>query len=144
MVTGRRAFQGDTKASTLAAVITKDPAASNAPIPYDLDKIINRCLRKQPERRFQHMDDVRVALEELKEDSDSGKLAAPATVTRTRPRSWIRLASVLSFLLVLAAALAWWLLRPTAGGAGPVAPAVDVRFRPVDRSRAIIRRKAPC
>jgi serine/threonine protein kinase/Tol biopolymer transport system component len=119
MVTGRRAFQGDTKASTLAAVITKDPAASSAPIPYDLEKIINRCLRKQPERRFQHMDDVRVALEELKEDSDSGKLAAPATVPRARPRSWIRLASILSFLLVLAVGLAWW-LWPTPAVQGPL------------------------
>ena len=120
MVTGRRAFQGDTKASTLAAVISKDPAASSAPLPYDLEKIISRCLRKQPERRFQHMDDVRVALEELKEDSDSGKLAAPATVTRARPQSWIRLASILSFLLVLAVGLAWWLLRPVPAVQGPL------------------------
>jgi len=120
MVTGRRAFQGDTKASTLAAVITRDPSASSAPIPYDLEKIVSRCLRKQPERRFQHMDDVRVALEELKEDSDSGKLAAPATVTRARPRSGIRLASILSFLLVLAVGLAWWLLRPTPALQGPL------------------------
>ena len=118
MVTGRRAFQGDTKASTLAAVITKDPAASSAPIPYDLEKIISRCLRKQPERRFQHMDDVRVALMELKEDSDSGRLAAPAKVTRARPRSWIWLASILSFLLVLAVGLAWWLLRLTPAAQG--------------------------
>jgi Tol biopolymer transport system component len=49
-------------------------------LPKEVERIISRCLRKEPSRRFQHMDDVKVELEELKEESDSGKLlAAPAT-----------------------------------------------------------------
>ena len=45
-------------------------------MPLELEKIITRCLRKDPERRAQHMGDVKLALEELKEDSESGKLSA--------------------------------------------------------------------
>jgi eukaryotic-like serine/threonine-protein kinase len=69
MTTGRRAFSGSTTISTLAAILNQEPrpATELAPqVPYELERIISRCLRKDPSRRFQHMDDVKVALEELK------------------------------------------------------------------------------
>jgi len=92
MVSGQRAFRGETQASTLAAVISREPAALGAEIPRDLKQVIARCLRKDPERRFQHMDDVKIALEELKEESDLGKLARDAS---SSPRtSWRKLALV--------------------------------------------------
>jgi serine/threonine protein kinase len=52
MVTGRRACQGDTKVSTLAAIINREPTPLGAEAPHDLGKILTRCLRKQPQRRF--------------------------------------------------------------------------------------------
>src|SRR5262245_16755918 len=82
MITGQKAFQGDSKLSTLAAIVKQEPKAVSRlvpDVPPDLEKIINRCLRKDPGRRFHHMEDLKVELEELKEHSDSGKLArAPA------------------------------------------------------------------
>jgi len=90
MVTGRRAFQGETRMSTLSAILHKEPAAVSeiaAGVPRDLEKIIARCLRKDPARRLQHMDDVKNLLDELKEESDSGKLLAeapPAAAARRR------------------------------------------------------------
>ena len=77
MVTGQRAFQGDSKMSTLAAVLNQEPkpiSKISRALPHDLEKIISRCLRKDPGRRFQHMVDVKVGLEDLKEESDSGRL----------------------------------------------------------------------
>ena len=41
------------------------------PTPRELARIVTRCLRKDPARRFQNMD-LKVALEELKEESDTG------------------------------------------------------------------------
>src|SRR5262249_46160103 len=76
MVTGRKAFQADSKLGTLAAIMKQEPKALSQlvpEIPLDLEKIIGRCLRKAPERRWQHMADLKVALEDLKEESDSGK-----------------------------------------------------------------------
>src|SRR5882724_11211895 len=81
MVTGQRAFRGDSKMSILAAILHEEPAPMSkliAGVPRDLEKIIARCLRKEPSRRFQHMDDLKVALEELKEESHGGSLIAPA------------------------------------------------------------------
>ena len=88
MVTGTRAFAGTSTADTLSAVIRAQPKAPSAiipAVPSDLEKLILRCLRKDPQRRFQHIDDVKIALQDIKEESDSGAGAsAPAARTRRR------------------------------------------------------------
>ena len=88
MVTGQRAFQGDTKMSTMTAILSKEPDPIEAAIPHDLQKAIARCLRKDPARRFQTMADLRVALQELKEDSDSGRLEISSPVAPRRRLWW--------------------------------------------------------
>ena len=55
----------------------------SAATPRELEKIVARCLRKDPERRFQDAADVRVALQEIKEESESGKLT---TASEAAPR----------------------------------------------------------
>ncbi len=74
MVTGRRPFGGGSTAEMLAALLKEQPQPPSeivADVPKELERIILRCLRKEPERRFQHMTDVKVELQELKEESDS-------------------------------------------------------------------------
>jgi serine/threonine protein kinase len=76
IVTGRRPFQGATKMSTILAILQKEPPPPGglAPnLPAELEKIILRCLRKDRDRRTQHIDDIKLALEELRDDSASGK-----------------------------------------------------------------------
>jgi len=83
MITGPRAFQGQTKVSTLSAILHQEPKPASEiadEAPHELQKIIARCLRKNPDRRFQHMADLKVALEELKEESESGSAVAPIAV----------------------------------------------------------------
>ena len=72
----RQAFTGDTGASILAAVLREEPPPLGRDIPRDLERVVVRCLQKDPARRFQHIDDVWAALQEVKEESDSGARAA--------------------------------------------------------------------
>jgi eukaryotic-like serine/threonine-protein kinase len=124
MATGRQAFRGDTKMSTLAAVLNKEPSALRevtVDAPRELERIVNRCLRKDPNRRFQNMSDVAVALGELKEESESGKLEtapAPARHVTVSPR----LALVALAVVAVAAGASWWLThsRAPASEGGPV------------------------
>src|SRR5262249_36216406 len=78
MVTGRRAFQGDTKIAILSAILHEEPTpisqiSKNAP--RELERIVARCLRKDPARRSQHIVDVKTVLEELREETESGPQA---------------------------------------------------------------------
>src|SRR6185503_15419098 len=75
MITGRRPFHGDTKISILAAILReepKPPASLVTAVPRELERIVLRCLRKDRTRRFQTMADLRVALEELLDELESG------------------------------------------------------------------------
>jgi len=116
MATGTRAFHGDSKLSTLSAVLRENPKPPSqvvSDVPRELDRIIARCLRKDPARRFQAMPDLKVALEELKEESDSGRaeIAAGSTgAPLAKPRPGLMLAAAAGTLLVMAAA-AWFFLR---------------------------------
>jgi serine/threonine protein kinase len=92
MVTGQRAFRGESKISTLAAVVEKDPppvSEISADTPPEVERLIARCLRKDVNRRSQHMADVKLALEELRDESASGKLARPPVVAEVGARRWL-------------------------------------------------------
>ena len=118
MATGRRAFEGSTTMSTIAAVLRDEPSRPStitAALPHDLEVLINRCLKKDPSRRAQHMSDLKVALQELKEDSESGRLmtsVAPVSATTRRPLWAITAATVTAVAAVVAVA-GWLMFRET-------------------------------
>ena len=108
MVTGRRAFEKDSHVSTLAAVVQEEPWPLPLSMPRDLERVITRCLRKDPKRRFQHIDDVRVALLELKEETESGRLPEAASAP-ARKRAWLWAGAAVLVLALLGTGL--WLIE---------------------------------
>jgi serine/threonine protein kinase/Tol biopolymer transport system component len=110
MVTGRRPFAGATKVSLLAAVRTSEPEAPGRVVPglpSDLDRIVARCLRKRPERRWQSMADLKVALEDLREES--GARSAPQAMAGVPSRRWgLGLAAGLVAVAIGTLVLATW------------------------------------
>jgi eukaryotic-like serine/threonine-protein kinase len=114
MATGRRAFQGDSRLSTLSAILREEPKPASEVVeglPRELERIIARCLRKSPERRFQAMPDLRVALEELKEESDSGTLSSAPT-RQPRPSRRLIWAAALLAAFTLGVGMLWLMRSP--------------------------------
>jgi hypothetical protein len=90
MVTGQRPFRGESKVSTLAAILEKEPQPPSeiSGTPPDLDTLIARCMRKDITRRCQNMSDVKLALEDVRAELESGKLMRPlAPAVRARFRT---------------------------------------------------------
>lgn len=107
MLTGRRAFERDSRIGTLSAIL-KDNPPPIPDAPAELEKVILRCLRKDPDRRYQTMRDVKNALEEIKEDSESGRLVPTPPAKKTPTKIW---AIAAACLVALAAAL-WYAKTP--------------------------------
>src|SRR4030088_3333458 len=74
MLTGRRAFRGETEVDTMTAVLREEPPemdVSQGRVPFSLHQIIRHCLEKEPENRFQSGKDLAFALEALSGSSVS-------------------------------------------------------------------------
>ncbi len=109
MVTGRRAFTGDTSLSVMAAVLREEPKLPPE-APSEVAAIVNRCLRKDPARRYQDMADLKITLEDAREAAPAAK--APG---RRAVPAWVAVAA-----LLLAAALGGlFLWRRTPGAPDP-------------------------
>jgi Tol biopolymer transport system component/predicted Ser/Thr protein kinase len=124
MATGKKAFEGKTNASVMSKIMQVDPPpiSSLQPMtPPTLDRIVKKCLAKEPERRWQAASDV---CDELKWISEGGAKPAPpaaASQSPARPKAWAAIAGAACLVLALVAALVW---RFKPGLAEPVPAAV--------------------
>jgi len=110
MITGQRAFRGESKISTLAGIVEKDPTPASeisSSTPPEVERLIARCLRKDVNRRSQNMADVKLALEELRDESASGKLVRPAAAVQAGARRWVWPTVAVACVLIAAAAFIW-------------------------------------
>src|SRR5215813_9483060 len=112
MLSGQRAFRGASAVEVMNAILKEDPAElgeTNAKISPQIEKLVRRCLEKNPERRFQSASDLGFALEAISMSSSSGAnrtemATAPGSSAWSkrsgwRERIWMIVAGVL--------ALAW-------------------------------------
>ncbi len=122
MLTGTRAFAGETVTDLLAAVVTQEPRweALPADTPAAVQRLLRRCLTKDRKRRLASAADARLDLEEA-----SHPRAADAAAPRTPNRS--RLAPAFAAAVVVAAIVgAYWLGSRTT--TAPVTPAAPTHF----------------
>lgn len=114
MLTGKRAFEGETVSDVLAAVITKDPDWNALPesIPASIRTLLRRCLDKDPKRRLQAVGEARIAIEETLEGDAGAELALPAGAQqsarlppRRRALPWLIVGGLMLFAGIAAG---WW------------------------------------
>jgi Tol biopolymer transport system component len=108
MLSGRRAFAGDTVTDTLATVLQGEPDWTALPgtTPASLTQLVRRCLDKDSKRRLQAIGEARVLLDELAQGSATGRFMAPVESVRvadapgSRARLWPLAAAAGGGLLV--------------------------------------------
>jgi eukaryotic-like serine/threonine-protein kinase len=132
MVTGKQPFRKSTSAETMAAILNDDPPSLSqisTNTPPGLQRVVHRCLEKDPEQRFHSAHDLAFALEAL---SDSG-IAASTGSHAAAKAGWSprRIAAIAAAaVIVFAGALvAYWRLRP-----GPRTQVVErqITFNPYE------------
>ncbi len=118
MLSGRRAFRGDTRAETMTAILKADPAPLaevNGRVPLPFERIVRHCLEKRPEDRFQSARDLAFALEAVGDTGPTKPKAVPwrghvAAVARKPQLAVVAVAGLLAASLLAS----WWLSpRPT-------------------------------
>jgi predicted Ser/Thr protein kinase len=130
MVTGKVPFQGKTATDTLSSIIRDEPTPPsqlNDTVPQELDRIVGRCLEKDPGERYQDTRDLVVVLRQLKRATDSGVQAVRtptgpvgvAPVRRSAAVRWAKrhpyLAAALGIALVVATVGTWRATRTPSG-----------------------------
>jgi serine/threonine protein kinase/Tol biopolymer transport system component len=114
MLTGHSAFPGEDIYSIISRIIHNppEPIPITEDIPPEMVSIVMRCLRKDPARRYQHAGDLRVALEDLREELAANGPQSPAAPPQSR-RRWIESALlVIAGVGATAGGLLWYLNRP--------------------------------
>ncbi|MDP9362071.1 MAG: serine/threonine-protein kinase [Acidobacteriota bacterium] len=144
MATGVRAFDGSTKTSLIAAIVSQDPKplAQIQPLtPPAFEHVVDRCLAKNADDRWQSAHDVAEQLRWISEAGSQAGVAAPVTA---RKRSRERLAWSVAAVLAVALAVVGWLYSRAARDASrnfvwDVTPPQGMRFNAVgDESGALV------
>jgi Tol biopolymer transport system component len=129
MLSGKRAFHGESPADTMSAILKEDPpdlSETGRNVSPALERIVQHCLEKNPESRFHSASDIAFDLEHL--SGTSGASARVSAVAATPPRNKLLLALAAGFATALAMlALGWWLGRGS--GPAPLAEYKQITFR---------------
>jgi serine/threonine-protein kinase len=114
MLAGRTLFEGPTVSDTLAAVLRADLDWDRLPsdLPPDVRRLLRRCLQRDAKKRFQHIGDARVEIEDLQTGPIRESPETPAG------RRW-GLAVAAALLTALVVAPAVWTLKPSAAAGVP-------------------------
>ena len=104
MFTGRRAFEGTSQASLIAAILEHDaaPVSSVQPlVPPSVDRVVQACLAKDPDDRWQSARDLLRELKWIAKGASTASTSTPPRVRRRTSVAWISVALAFLALIVL-------------------------------------------
>ena len=109
MLTGKRAFEGETTTDTLAAVVRAEPELEQLPekTPVRIRELLRRCLTKDPKQRLQSIGEARIALENYANAPVPERSGAAPTL-KSRGGWWFAAVGVAGILTALAMAAVHW------------------------------------
>jgi serine/threonine protein kinase/Tol biopolymer transport system component len=107
MLSGKRAFHGDSSVETMSAILKEDPpelTETNRAVPPALERIVRHCLEKNPDERFQSASDIAFNLSHLSEISSN----STALRAMKEPRRWFALLPAITGLLLALVIAGLW------------------------------------
>ncbi len=113
MLTGKRLFEGETISDTLAAVLKTDPDLTH--VPAQAQRLLRRCLEKDPRKRLRDIGDARIEIDELVAGRDSEPPPLPEGKVHARSLKasrWSAIVILGSAGVILAVVVGYWLTRP--------------------------------
>lgn len=120
MATGRLPFQGSTPTETITEIVKSEPVPIGelSPVsPPELERIVRKCMEKDPRRRYQSTRDLAVDLDNLKRDNDSGVAVPSGRIRSSRP--WIPY-GILGLVALIAIAAQLFLSRGADSSSGTI------------------------
>ncbi len=137
MLSGKRAFHGDTPADTMSAILKEDPpdlSETNRTVSPALERIVQHCLEKNPEARFHAASDIAFDLEHLSGISSSASRIAPVESAPPRRRLLLGIAGGLALALAMLG-LGWWLGKASGGTSLAVYQQITFRTGSIGNAR---------
>ena len=129
MLSGKRAFHGDTAADTMSSILKEDPPElneTNRNVSPALERIVHHCLEKTPESRFHSASDIAFDLEHLSGISSASAKISTVGVKPPGSKLPLALASALGLALVMLG-LGWWIGQTSSRA--PLAEYHQITFR---------------
>jgi eukaryotic-like serine/threonine-protein kinase len=117
MVTGHQTFRKPTSAETMTAILNEDPPSISQVVPSvppGLQRVVHRCLEKNPEQRFQSASDLAFALEALSDSAITSPTGVQAHESARPNRKLLVIAGGAAAIVLGVAALAYFFTRPEA------------------------------
>jgi tetratricopeptide (TPR) repeat protein len=117
MATGKLPFRGESQGSIFDSILNSSPVPAirlNPDVPAELDRIIDKCLEKDRNLRYQHASEIRTDLQRLRRDTDSARVmtsARPAAATGVAKR-WKAIVPAVAAVLALFTAGYFFFHRP--------------------------------
>ncbi len=110
MLTGKLPFKGDFEQAVIYAILKEEPEPATGlrtGVPMDLERIVNKCLQKEPSDRYQGANELLVDLRQIKKDSDltdslSRSGMRPTRIRKPR-RSFVVAGAVISIVILVTA-----------------------------------------
>src|SRR5437867_1370712 len=120
MLSGRRAFQGNSEADTISAILKEDPPEIthlHKRVSSAIERVVRRCLEKSPGERFQSARDLSFALEAVSSDSgtsaptDKHGIVASRSAPEVAQTRWLTWAIVTAGVLLVVVGITYWINR---------------------------------
>jgi len=141
LVTGKRAFQGETPADTMSAILREEPpplTSTIGTVPPALERVVRHCLEKNPYERFQSARDLKFDLSEISSPSSgasTGMTAGLAATPASNPSSRTAFLAMGVLLLAAGGAAAGWLMHRPAPTSQPTFHRLTFRRGIVETAR---------